>query len=343
MKVLLYLNGTEGHQTGIEDGFNYLKEKGRVTGLQWFYYQEYERNNGHQATINEIVRMAQVFQPDIIVFYHLAKFRIDEATLATLKGLASKPLLAYDEGDMYGGIAKPISKQMRAIMKMSDVVSIRGLGAISEQIRKINPAIVYTPHHADIARFDQAPYILEQRKYPMVLIGNKVQSRILSSLLSIPGAKARERVIRYIDRHFPNEFHLFGNGWNGIRSHRGAVDFQKQMEIYRNSWITVAYEHYPDIANYFSNRLPIALMAGSLYVCHYHQGYENIFKNCDFIFFYKTKQELYNVLKYLFSLSEENLLERSRNARAFALANYTPQVVWSNFLENIQKTAKQHG
>ena len=342
MRVLLYLNGTEGHQTGIEDGFNYLKDQGRIKELKWFYFQEYERSNGHQSTIEQIVQRAEAFLPDVIVFYHLAKFSLDAATLLRIKSIASQPLLAYDEGDMYGGIAKPMSRQMKTIMKIADVVSLRGMGTISEQVRKINPAIIYTPHHADIARFDQQPYILDQRKYPMVLIGNKVQSRILSSLLSIPGAKERERIIKYIDKHFPNEFHLFGNGWAGIRSHRGTVDFQKQMEVYRNSWITVAYEHYPGIANYFSNRLPIALMAGSLYVCHYHQGYENIFKNCDFIFFYKTEQELYNVLKYLFSLSEENLLERSKKARAFALANYTPQVVWSNFFENIQKVGKKH-
>jgi hypothetical protein len=342
MRVLLYLNGAEGYQTGIEDGFQYLKEQGRITELQWFYFQEYERNNGHQSTIEQIVRIAQEFLPDIIVFYHLARFRIDEATLMKIKGIASKPLMAYDEGDMYGGITKPMSSQMKTVMKVSDVVSVRGLGAITEQIKKINPAIIYTPHHADIARFDCEPYILEKREYPMVLIGNKVQSRILSSLFSIPGAKERERIIKYIDKHFPDEFHLFGNGWSGIRSHRGTVDFQKQIEVYRNSWVTVAYEHYPGIANYFSNRLPIALLAGSLYVCHYHQGYENIFKNCDFIFFYKTEQELYSVLKYLFSLNEENLLERSRRARAFALANYTPQVVWRNFFENIQKAAKKH-
>jgi hypothetical protein len=337
MKVLLYLNGAEGYQTGIEDGFSYLRDTGVVSELSWFYYQEYERNSGHEATIEKILSTAEMLQPDVIIFFHLGTFSIEQITLDKIRSIASKPLLAYDEGDMYGGIAKPLKPNLKRIIKCADVVSIRGLGAISRAISKINRNIVFTPHHADIARFDKAPFILKERKYPAILIGNKVQSRVFSRLLSIPGAIEREKTIKYLSKHFPNDFYLFGNGWSGISTHQGVVDFQKQIEVYKDSWVTVAYEHYPKIANYFSNRLPIALLSGSLYVCHYHEGYENMFKDCDFIFFYKTNHELNHILKYIFSLSKDNLLERSARARDFALANYIPQVVWKNFFTNILK------
>ena len=113
--------------------------------------------------------------------------------------------------------------------------------------------------------------------------------------------------------------------------------FGQQIKYYKNALITVAYEHYPKIPYYFSNRLPIALLSGSIYVCHYHAGYEKIFNEGDFIFFFRTNQEAIDIIKYITSLNTENLIERSKRARLFALANYTPEVVWKNFYDNILK------
>ena len=104
---------------------------------------------------------------------------------------------------------------------------------------------------------------------------------------------------------------------------------------HQNTWITIAYEHYPKVPFYFSNRLPMALMNGSLYVCHYHKGYESMFPDCDFIFFFKTNEEAEDIVNYLLSLSREELLARSKRAKDFALRQYTPHVIWNNFYNNI--------
>jgi hypothetical protein len=335
MRVLLLLNGPEGWQTGIEDGFNHLQSIGMIEKLEWFYLDAFSKKESVEAAISTAIDMSENFQPDLIVIFHIGSFPVTDKFISRLKGLDSQPILAYDEGDMYGTWAKPILKSMKTVIKRSDVVSLRGLGKIYEQIRKLNDRIIYTPHHADIARFDKEPYLLSERKNKLVLIGNKVKPRLLSSIRRMPGAREREEFVKAMGRAFPKDFVLHGNGWDGFVGNQGPVEFQKQLDVYRDSWITVAYEHYPEIPYYFSNRLPIALMTGSLYVCHYHKGYENIFKDCDFIFFFKTYEEAVDLINYIHSLSKDDLMARSVRARAFSLKYYHPNVVWKNFYNNL--------
>jgi len=339
MKVLLLLNGTEGWQTGIEDGFSHLKSTAVIEALEWLYFEDLSRRIGVQDTLEKVKERCQAFQPDLIVIFHIGKFPVTDEFISKLKGLASQPILAYDEGDMYGTWAKPITKSMKVMMRQADVVSLRGLGGIYEQISVMNDRIIYTPHHADIARFDKEPYLLPERKNKLVLIGNKVKPRLFSSIRRLPGAREREEFVKAMGSAFSKNFVLHGNGWDGFVGNQGSVEFQEQLDVYRESWITVAYEHYPEISYYFSNRLPLALMAGSLYVCHYHKGYENIFKDCDFIFFFKTNAEAVDLVNFIHSLSKEDLLARSKRARAFALKYYHPNVIWKNFYNNVLNIA----
>lgn len=337
MKILLFLNGPEGWQTGIEDGFTYLLSTNVIKELEWFYLEDFSNNSGVTASISRAVNIATKFQPDMIVIFHIGKFPITSEFLLKIKNLASKPILAYDEGDMYGSYAKPILKPLKIVLKHVDVVSIRGLGEFYKQVSALNNHVIYTPHHADIARFDKQPFLLPKRKNKLVLIGNRNKSRFLGAVRRLPGAKEREEFVKAMGEAYPNEFMLYGNGWNDFVGNQGAVDFQKQLDVYRDSWITVAYEHYPEIPYYFSNRLPLALLAGSLYVCHYHKGYENIFKNCDFIFFFNTNSEALDLIRYIHSLSNDEKLARSSRARAFALKHYHPNVTWTNFFHNVME------
>ncbi|WP_457095915.1 glycosyltransferase family protein [Lysobacter sp. P5_B9] len=336
MKVLLLLNGQDGCQTGIEDGFSSLLSDGRIDALEWVYFNDLIDKSGLDKALAAMLGVADAMQPDLVVLFHIGKTPVTSRFVEKLRGLRSGPLIAYDEGDMYGGWSKPLPANVKSVMAASDVVSIRGLGAFRDQVSKYNKRVIYTPHHADIARFDAAPYILRERANDIVLIGNRIKPRFLGSIRRMPGASGRERFVRAMGSEFQDAFSLYGSGWSGFKGHRGVVDFYKQLDVYRNSWITVAYEHYPKVPHYFSNRLPIALLAGSLYVSHFHGGYESQFKGCDFINFYRSNREAVDLVHYLLSLNREELMGRSNRAREYSIANYSPSVVWSNFLKNIE-------
>jgi len=337
MKTLLFLNGLDGWQTGIEDGFNYLQSQGAISDLKWFYFEEFAKKTSSKLCMLKMFEIANEFLPELIVFFHIGKFSIDKEFLVELKVLQSKPIIVYDEGDMYGTWAKPITPSMKILIKGADVISVRGFGKFYSSISKLNKNIIYTPNHVDIARFDKKTSTLISRKYPITFIGNRVKPRILSAIRRMPGAKGREKFVLALGKVFPKSFKLFGNGWGNFLGNQGPIDFQKQIDIIQESSITVDYEHYPNIPYFFSNRLPIALFSGTVYVCHYHQGFENIFRNCDFIFFFKSNNEAISIIKFLQSLDTIDLIERCKRARLFALANFTPEVVWKNFYYNILK------
>lgn len=330
MKVLLFLNGHKGVQTGIEDGFQYLLKTEKIKELDWFYYQDYLNNNSYEMTINEMFHKIEKMNPDIIIFFHIGKFLISNEFFNKIRKELPKVIIVYDEGDMYGGLSKPITKSMKIAMSNSNIVSIRGLGSFYNDVSKYNKNIIYTPHHADIARFDDRKIV--EKKNLLVMIGNKHNPKINFRL---PGAAGREKFVKFFSNLYKDKFKLYGNGWSKYSSNCGPIDFQKQMNEYKKSWITVAYEHYPNVPYYFSNRLPIALLSGSLYVCHYHKGYDEIFKDCDFIFFFKTNEEARDIITYISSLDKNDLIERTNRARNFAKKYFTPEVIWSNFYSNI--------
>ena len=334
MKVFLFLNGDEGWQTGIEDGFSHLAASGQIDSLRWMYLEHTARTVGVAAAMKAALAEAREFDPDLVVVFHIGTLAITDAFLTGIKNLPSRPMLVYDEGDMYGTWAKSITSSMRLCIRHADAVSLRGLGAYARDVARINDRIFYTPHHADIARFDREPYVLEDRENAIVLIGNRIKSRYLGRLRRMPGSWGRERFVRHMGRVFGPTFVLHGNGWDGFTGNRGPVGFQDQLEVYRRSWVTVAYEHYPQIPYYFSNRLPIAMMAGSLYVCHAHGGYEDLFRGADFIFLFRTNNEAVDAIRYVLSLDKSDRIERGRRAREFALRHYHPHVVWRNFLSN---------
>jgi hypothetical protein len=332
MKILLFPNGPEGWQSGVEDGFNHLLSTGRIESVRLFYLGDQVAKHGASEALAHALQIAREDPPDLIVLFHVGNLPIEDSFMTELRQLSSKPTIAYDEGDMYGSWSKPVTAAMKAVIRAADVVSVRGLGRFRRELSRYNRKIIYTPHHADIARFDSEPYVLRDRDIPVVLIGNRIKPGLRGRM---PGAAGRESFVKFMGREFPDEFVLHGNGWNGFVGNRGPVDFQKQMEFYRRSWVTVAYEHYPEIPYYFSNRLPIALLAGSLYVCHRHGGYDEIFTGLDFIFSFDTAQEAADIIRYLRSLSADETYQRGQRARNFALKHYTPQVVWANFVNNI--------
>jgi hypothetical protein len=336
LKVLLFLNGPEGSQIGQEDGFGFLKSIGKISDLNYYYLEDFINKNSNSSGFEEAEKIAEQFQPNLIVLFHISTLKISYHFIMALKNLSSKPIIAYDEGDMYGSWAKPMTSSMKKIIKHADVVSVRGLGNFGKQVAKINKNFIYTPHHAELARFNQGNEILTKRKYDIVFIGNRITSR-LALIRRLPGAKQREKFVAAIGKEFGDRFMLFGNGWDKFTGNAGPVNFDDQVSIYSDTWVTLAYEHYPKIPYYFSNRLPIALMAGSLYVCHYHEGYDFIFKNCDFIFFYKNNQQAIDIIRYINSLNKSDLLERSKRAKAFAYKYFHPSVVWNNFFDNVFK------
>lgn len=335
MKTLLFLNGPEGSQAGVEDGFTYLHSEGEISALKWFYFEDFSQKNSSIQCILKIIEIANEFLPELIVFFHISNFPINNELLSKLRKLPSQPLIIYDEGDIYGGFSKPISSSMKTMFKFSDIVSIRGLGKWYKTVKKYNKNVIYTPHCNSLYRLTKNIVPNEVKKEKIVFIGNRVKS-VLGRIFRLPGALGREQCVENICKYFPTKFNLYGKDWTGFPGDMGKLEFFKQADICSNTLIQVSYEHYPNVPFYFSDRLPIALASGQIYVCHFHKGYDVIFKNCDFIYTFKTAKESIDLINYILSLNSKELYNKSICAKEFADKFLSPEIIWGNFIRNIK-------
>lgn len=335
MKTLLFLNGPEGCQMGIEDGFQHLKKTKHIDELFWFYYLDYAKKYDCNIAQKNMVDIAIKFQPQLIVFFHIGNFPVNDKFFTSFKKLPSKPLLVYDEGDIYGGWSKPITRSMKCAFKNVDAVSVRGLGKWYDKISKLNNSVIYTPHSNSLFRYTQNTELKKERSKNVVFAGNRVRSK-LGKIRRLHGANDRESVVKYISKYLDNEFELFGKGWNNIPGNRGILDFFKQVEVFHKNWFHLSVEHFPEIPYYFSDRLPIALSSGQIFICHFHEGYQNIFNKSDFIYFFNNKIQAIDIIYYLKSLNYEQLFQKSQNAKKWADENLSPIIVWSNFYKKLQ-------
>jgi hypothetical protein len=336
MKVLLFLNGKEGSQMGIEDGFHHLLERKLIVDLRMCYYEAASEFSDNTSVKKEMMFIAKEFLPTVIIFFHIASFKISYGDIIGFKSLSSNPMIVYDEGDMYGSWSKPITKSMKTLFKHADLISIRGLGKWYNTVKVFNDNVTYVPHSNSLNRFIENKENVITRKKELLFIGNKVGSR-LGRIRRLPGAYERESFVNFVDLNYKNKVVIYGRGWDGLTGNKGPINFFSQSKICEEYWFHISFEHYPDIPFYFSDRLPIALATGQIYICHYHKGYEELFRNTDFIYFFKNNEEFKYIVSYLMSLGHDQLLDKSKNAKKWISNNLSPNVVWGNLLEEIKR------
>ena len=112
--------------------------------------------------------------------------------------------------------------------------------------------------------------------------------------------------MKYLDRHIP-DFQIFGKGWDNLKSNKGLIQFDDQASLYNEITYHFSYEHYPNIPLYWSDRLPISLYRGQIYIAHEHGLYRQYFKETKGIFFFKNNKEALEIYKFLLTRNDSEL------------------------------------
>ena len=87
----------------------------------------------------------------------------------------------------------------------------------------------------------------------------------------IPGEAGRFALVHRLRRASGVRFHLWGVGWPRGWS-RGLLPFPDQLQTLTDYRVSACWDHYPEYPGYFSNRLPIAMLAGRHHVTTDHGG-----------------------------------------------------------------------
>ena len=62
---------------------------------------------------------------------------------------------------------------------------------------------------------------------------------------------------------------VYGSNWTG-RGVRGPIHIDEQASASRRALVTVSWDHFPDYAEFYSDRLAIQLLAGRAHVTGFH-------------------------------------------------------------------------
>ncbi len=317
-------------QVGPRKAFNRLVQDGTLSRLSTYsFLAKLRAGRSIEDIKREIISECEAFQPDIILWQHISEFQADDAFLVDLKRRSQCQLFVYHDEDPFGRFVKPITKQMAAMFRASDLVMMGGTGEFFELARRNGAKDVrYLAHSFDNVRFGKPWAPPMKRNVKLTMIGSRIRRRIPG--LTFPGAPRRFELARKLDRLFGRSFALYGSGWDGLSSARGKIPFDQQEAALRQGLVSINWDHFDHIPYYFSDRLPISLAAGVPHVTSYHPGYEFLFKDCPGLFAVRTIDEAVSCAQWLLSQPTEELMKMGLEGKAWAEKHLEADVVYKD-------------
>lgn len=330
MKVcpkLLYLpnESAQVSQEGPRRFFEAMAAERQLADYQAYSFLcEADTLGSDRAALDRLHGIANEFQPDIILWQHISRFGATREDFIRLKIIESHPTLVYHEADMYGGLIKPPSREMLALARESDLVFIAGLGIWAQWLRARGVHnLRYIPKFVHHALFDTPWEPPLDRDFDIVMIANMVDSRLPIPGRRMPGAAERAKLARTLRRIHGDRFALFGRNWERYGLSATSIPSIEQTNVMRRSWMSVIWDHYPDVPYYFSDRLPISLFSGVLHVTNYHPGYEVLFRNGHDLIYCKTVDDMIDAIDCCLGRPKKDLIEIGCNGRDYARKHLT--------------------
>jgi hypothetical protein len=138
-----------------------------------------------------------------------------------------------------------------------------------------------------------------------------------------PDWRDRIRFVEGLQDRFSGRIAIFGRGWTGPGA-QGVVGFDRQHEAIASGWVSANWDHYASEPKSFSNRLPIALSAGTIHATVRHPGYEEIFPaSSRFMILGDSPDGLADAIaRYLESTPPAERLAHAVEAQEFAWARF---------------------
>ncbi|MGB8317386.1 MAG: hypothetical protein WCE54_04630, partial [Ignavibacteriaceae bacterium] len=156
MKLLVLLNeNPAGAHDDVHRAIDNCYGKGIITDkLIYPFLAILAEGKKEKEVLNEIIEISKNYQPDLILWMHTEKFKISKNAINELKGLNSRPLMGYWEGDLYQSPYRPAPEELLTLSSACDVVFAQGFGEMTEKIKaKGCDDIRFVPAFGDDKKF----------------------------------------------------------------------------------------------------------------------------------------------------------------------------------------------
>lgn len=330
-----------GDQIGPRMAFEKLLHDGVFSAYSAYSYLVRQKELGnHETALAEFLETARSFAPEVIFIQHPSNgYPLDRSYLQKLKSIPGAPKLVLFEADPYGQFIKRMDSTLKAVIAETDLCILVGVGSLAKLAFDAGAKkIRFATHSYDSQRFGTHWTPTLTRRLDAVMIANlPILKRI--PWLYVPGGRRRKQTAQVLYEQLGERFAVYGGdrGWANAPYCKGMIAFDKQGEVIRDSWMSVNWGQYDEIAMYASDRLPISLACGVPHITNYQPGYEHVFSNIPGLFIIKTPQEALDVALYILSLTVERRNELGFQAADYAREHLEATVVYKDIVSVIKE------
>ncbi len=339
----LYLpnEGTDGDQIGPRRAFERMCADGSLGVYKAYSYLIRAKALGnHRLALDELINVAREFSPDVIFIQHMTnKYPVDRAYLKELKDISNKAKLVNLEGDAYGRVFKPLDATLKAVMAESDLTFLVGLGYLAEEARKAGAAKIRFSHNSyDDVRFGSVSEPARHRPLDAVMIGNLHRIKRIPGLY-LPGGRQRIQLANAFYKYLGGRFAVYGGGrgWNGKPYARGLIPYDRQRQATCSAWMSISWDHFPNLPMNSSDRLVISLSNGVPFLTNHQRGYELAFGDIPGLYWFDTTQEAVDIALYLLSMPVDRKIELGLAAAEHMRRNFHADKIYNDLMQIIRE------
>jgi len=314
-----------GSHPDVYEAFSSLAAEGLLSGFDVVPFMKHRMDGESDIQIsNRIGQILDEGEHGLVVWMHTGSLAISEDALDSILARPQRPTMVYWEGDSHHPIYNPVQRAMVAIMRKCRHVYSPCGGPVIQSLRKAGiGSLAYAPSCASGSRFPRVWSPWDAHAYSIVMIGNRVTSRI--PFKSWPGSVRRARLIERLATLHGAEMAVYGRGWSGPTA-KGPCAFDSQSDVYKSSKITVGVNN-STLPYVFSNRLPIALASGIPVLYHRNPGLDQIFPHGMDDVFFDDENDVFGRVEALLDTDATHLETVSRRNREFFESNLSRVVV----------------
>jgi hypothetical protein len=326
--------GDADRPVGATGVFRHLVDAGQIEA-----YACYTDHLAHPGIASSpsgpLLAAVERFAPTMVLWQHPGSLPIARELLRRIKRTRTRPILGYDEKDVYLFARKRLGPGARSLAREADHVFLPGAGALLRRFRLAGARdIGYSPSAGDRSRFDDSTPPRQQR-YDVVMVANRLTARRgWLPIQPLPQVRNRASLARRLSHLLGGRFALYGMGWDDTRTAKGPIDFDRQAEVAREARLTIGWDH-ANIPYNFSNRLPVMLLSGVAHVTNRHAGYDSLFRDGEHLFMARTVDGMVRLVERLLGSEQHELDRVGRAGQEWARLHYSTDVVYRRQLEEL--------
>ena len=341
MNVLVAYQGIhESDHPGIFNSFELSVQQGTLKRHSSMFWRRNRTEKEWGFFWDELIERVISERIDWVYLHHFADRNIPIGdALVRLRKVHPSVRIATSLADGYCRFVRRVPHSFVQASCAADIVFMTGFGYLAKQLLRcgVRNMVLMPIGYCNVQFGHQESPHLNEKRDGIVFVGNYRLGCNPVHELFWNGLK-RIRLVKKMNRRYGSRFHLYGNGWDGMRSARGALPFDQQSSIYASAEVVfggfpgVTYEYYS------SNRNFIAMSEGALMVDFWIKGLEQLLKPREQWLPFRTDKELFQSIDSILDggtaeVSEIALRGQQRVRQHFSKKILTEAMIqiWRNF------------